>query len=370
MECAAIALTGWDGSAKVQTIRMTVGDLLEVCSPSFQRSINHDHVEQIARDVLADWQQYGTLSIQQSISVAVLRCTTTKHLIDGQHRLQAFGQLIRGDLPQLARIELAVVVYFCENKDEVMFWYSRINHHLPIHPLELELAWNEKIKPLFDFFSKRWRMYLSKSERAMCPNMNLATLKTVLEKRSSLLDHELITPKTLVEDLVALNEEMKRRSVLYVSGNARLQKCVSKNPDDPCFFGYWKNYEWVDFVLHRRIADLRWETLDWAALDCSSNAAAPVRRSPPQSIRWIVWSKCNDRTSVIGKCYVCSEELTFQNMECGHDIPHHLSGKNDVDNLWPICRTCNRDMGVSRLQDFKKWYESFLLTSQVDADKQ
>lgn len=345
---------------KVFGTQMSVRELLGACSPAFQRTINPDHVDAIVRDVRSDWEKYHELTVQQSVTVALLRNTSTYHLLDGQHRLQAFQILSREDIAELADIRLPVVIYCCESRDEVLFWYSRINHHLPIHPLELELSWNEKVKPLLEFVTKKWRTYITKSERPVCPNVNLHSIQSVFEKRTSLLEDERITPERLIEDVVELNDEMRRRCSLYVSGNTRLQRCLAKKPEDPCFLGYWKSHEWVDFVLHRRVAGLRWETLDWHKLDCGANIAATVRQTIPKQIRRMVWAKCNDARSVEGLCYVCSETLHFDNMECGHDMPHHLGGRAELDNLWPLCRDCNRTMGIRRVEDFKRWYQSHL----------
>jgi 5-methylcytosine-specific restriction endonuclease McrA len=40
-------------------------------------------------------------------------------------------------------------------------------------------------------------------------------------------------------------------------------------------------------------------------------------------------------------------------MECGHIIAHALGGNALLDNLMPVCKSCNRDMGTMNLEEYK-----------------
>ena len=54
-----------------------------------------------------------------------------------------------------------------------------------------------------------------------------------------------------------------------------------------------------------------------------------------------------------GKCYVCENILDYDNMECSHVIAHALGGDISLDNLQPCCKSCNRDMGIMNLYEYK-----------------
>jgi 5-methylcytosine-specific restriction endonuclease McrA len=54
-----------------------------------------------------------------------------------------------------------------------------------------------------------------------------------------------------------------------------------------------------------------------------------------------------------GKCYVCENTLDYDNMECSHIIAHALGGDISLDNLQPCCKSCNRDMGIMNLYEYK-----------------
>lgn len=56
------------------------------------------------------------------------------------------------------------------------------------------------------------------------------------------------------------------------------------------------------------------------------------------------------------KCPInfCSNLITSDNFECGHIISHANNGKINLDNLKPICRTCNASMSSKNWNDFDK----------------
>jgi len=79
------------------------------------------------------------------------------------------------------------------------------------------------------------------------------------------------------------------------------------------------------------------------------------RKQIPQSLRDELWKNhFGDRFE--GKCFVCKNLMGKDNFEAGHVISIKEGGTDTLDNLRPICITCNRSMGAENLNDFKKRY--------------
>jgi hypothetical protein len=57
--------------------------------------------------------------------------------------------------------------------------------------------------------------------------------------------------------------------------------------------------------------------------------------------------------SAYGPCFVCSHEIHISQFECGHVISHANGGAITVENLRPICGSCNKSMGARNLIDYK-----------------
>jgi len=65
----------------------------------------------------------------------------------------------------------------------------------------------------------------------------------------------------------------------------------------------------------------------------------------PKRIRELVWTTNNGET-FSHKCYVtwCDNTMNVFNFQVGHDIPESKGGTIDIDNLKPICASCNLSM--------------------------
>lgn len=78
------------------------------------------------------------------------------------------------------------------------------------------------------------------------------------------------------------------------------------------------------------------------------------RRIPPQ-LRRLVWEKYMKKPDkTYGPCFVCNNIIHLLQFECGHVISHSEGGSLTVENLRPICGSCNKSMGTQNLYDYKK----------------
>jgi hypothetical protein len=60
-----------------------------------------------------------------------------------------------------------------------------------------------------------------------------------------------------------------------------------------------------------------------------------------------------EKAEVSGECDTCGTEITLDAFEVGHCLAHKLGGKTELDNLIPLCKDCNRRMGVKDPVVFK-----------------
>lgn len=343
--------------------------------PPCQRVLDREHVERLRLVMRSDLAAHGSHSVLQSISIAVLPGGAL-YVLDGQHRIAAFSSDEMRKDPRVMNTLLPVVSYPCADTADMMVRYAQINHHLPIHPMELEVSWVEKTKPLLEMLHRRWRGYLSRSAAPRCPNLSETGLKSALQARSSDMSDPRITGRGLTEDVDELNRLIMSRLPMQLrtvgGGDPRHAKCRDKQPSDPCFLGLWRDCGWLDLVLHRRLrSDTAWDILDASgaaeplmthegrdtanrpAASCCLLPAHALRAAVPRPVRRLVWAKCNDPNVLVGTCYVCDEHLTFDAMECAHDVPHCLGGESTETNMWPACKGCNRDMGIRLLSDYR-----------------
>ena len=60
-------------------------------------------------------------------------------------------------------------------------------------------------------------------------------------------------------------------------------------------------------------------------------------------------------TKRVGKCYCCEwRPITYTDFEVGHNKAVAKGGKDNISNLRPICRQCNRSMRTMSIEQYKK----------------
>jgi len=81
-----------------------------------------------------------------------------------------------------------------------------------------------------------------------------------------------------------------------------------------------------------------------------------LRKSIPKSLKILVWDKNIGKEKGIGECDVCKSEIDSKNFECGHIKSVKDGGETNIENLLPICSSCNKSMGTQNLHEFKEKY--------------
>ena len=84
-------------------------------------------------------------------------------------------------------------------------------------------------------------------------------------------------------------------------------------------------------------------------------SSSKKRSSCPKAVKETVWRK-NFGNRMTGKCHVCKKPIHFTDFEVGHNRPFSKGGTWNINNLRPICRTCNRSMGTMSIEAFKRKY--------------
>lgn len=82
------------------------------------------------------------------------------------------------------------------------------------------------------------------------------------------------------------------------------------------------------------------------------------RKAIPKKIKNLVWNKIIGKEKGVGNCYCCDDDIDSKHFEVGHVVSVANGGKNNVDNLKPICSCCNKSMGKRNLELFKEEYMS------------
>ncbi len=112
--------------------------------------------------------------------------------------------------------------------------------------------------------------------------------------------------------------------------------------------------EWNKACLKRKLPKV--EVVEWLDIeeyDERETIILPKENNITKRHKEFVWKRDIGNLK-IGKCYVCSQPITDDNFETGHVVSRFNGGSNHVSNLRAVCLPCNRAMGTSNLEEFKK----------------
>lgn len=333
--------------------------LLKYAEPRVQRTLNTDHIKHMIDDQKTEYEKHNCFSMMQSITVAYVMQEKEFYILDGHHRLKAFRELGNIGLP-IADIELPVVQYNVSDQAEMIAYYTRINKNMPIHPLEVSLTYVDFEKVFVERFTTTFAPYMKHHGGSVkCPNISLQELKKHLLARE--VGSKLKDLRKNIDDfwniLLQFNDyigkELKGKQ-LDATIKKRIDDCEAKTHNaNICYLGIWRKFEWLDILLAHVENDESFQVCCEKVCCQAANVTNIKRKRVPAIVRLEVWKKLNNNISDIGQCFVCEQDLLFQDMECGHIHAHALGGTDTVDNMMPVCKTCNRDMGIMHMLEYK-----------------
>jgi hypothetical protein len=92
-----------------------------------------------------------------------------------------------------------------------------------------------------------------------------------------------------------------------------------------------------------------------------------IKKKIPQALRNSVWVTYMGKV-YIGKCFCCgTEEISHANFACGHVQSEKNGGSTSLENLRPVCVSCNSSMGTIDMEEFKKTFGLNQKTAELDA---
>ena len=81
-----------------------------------------------------------------------------------------------------------------------------------------------------------------------------------------------------------------------------------------------------------------------------------IRKSIPKTVRDKLWISTFGKDNAKGICGCCQKDIHILEWEAGHIEAVAKGGLDTLDNLMPICGSCNRSMGTQNLYEFRRLY--------------
>jgi hypothetical protein len=94
----------------------------------------------------------------------------------------------------------------------------------------------------------------------------------------------------------------------------------------------------------------------------------------PHTLRNLVWKTYASDTYLSTNCFCCRKNIiSIDNFICGHIVSRYDGGTIDLDNLRPVCNSCNVSMGTCDMFEFiknnKLWLDNSNNNSNNNSNK-
>ena len=316
--------------------------------PDFQRIIDPERVQSICQTYL-QYQTKGKFFPFGCITFAA--CNSKEwYLIDGQHRFASLKKLYEmgHDIPETIDIQILQ----CSHPSQMIEYFQLIAQSKEVPEYILHSNPYEKrttfLKELEKYIQIHYRPYLSQSLKPHKPNIHLSTFLAQLNQATWWDTCE--DSKKLVDWFEQANEII----------------AIQNQKEDPDYYDHVeKKKKKTKYGLHISSVKYWWTKIGFPASSCPVLETIPEkveiekkRKSFTPYERRQVWNQWIGQFHLIyeSPCFIgaCGNKIYRDSFHMGHVVALAKGGSNHVDNLRPICETCNKTMGVENLYDFKE----------------
>ena len=313
--------------SRIYTAFIRNSDFLDfVKIPDIQRELDLEWVENLKEQIVKEKDMKGFYNFG-IFEIACLKDTV--YLLNGQHRYA-----ILKDIEQSLIIEMKL--YEVDTEHEMHMLFLKVNGSKPLTILKSRTS-HMKMNTIRKHMMSKYNSYLTKSKNPRRPNINLDSLIDKMEECNVFDD---FSHDDIIEKIEMLNDKyIDTKPENFKDYETMIFKCKQKNPIDLFVLGMFRNNAWVKQIRTEDEINLYY------------------RQKINKKIRNVIWKKRNGN-SLVGKCYVCNEEIDYDIFECAHIISVSEGGTNNIDNMEPTCRLCNNDMGIINLHTYKQTYEN------------
>jgi hypothetical protein len=285
-----------------------------VYTPEYQRYKSDDRISEIVVELSKKKEPTGIIILG--------KIKNKYYLIDGQHRCECYKRL---------NIEPILVQIFHPKDDEEQYEiFCAINKMVPVdayvHLARSQPERKRMLEKLYQFMETNYKDFIIRAEFLdspfRFPNINFHSFKNHISKFPFFTSSNY---ENILEKFLEFNEKCK--SEMNGKDLETIHKKKSKSG----------HYLYISKFLRQIMKDVLKDNDD---------------RKIDDELRDKVWEKRNGKLKD-GKCFCCQKSLNFKRFECGHIIAWSEGGRTVLENLEPICKTCNTKSQSKNLLEYK-----------------
>lgn len=341
-------------------IKISIKELLEssvkIINPPVQRRLDNEKVEDIVSYQTSYYKKYACFNYFNNIIINYCNENNNNYLLDGQHRYESAKKLYNNGYEN---ISLNFEIFHVDSYSEVKENFEILNKNTE-QPIWAEDIDKEVAEDVCEYYFNMYKSAFKINKTRIKPYINKNDFREAVGFLYSELNN--ISNKEYdMEDIVKLidnkNKDVGNWPIDTWNERVRKQKSwgeIKKVADGFKFYlGMFKKededyvFEWVNSIICEK-----------KGLPATKRKKKRKKKKtiPPQ-IRQEVWDNWIGKHTTCSVCLCCRKSpIKVMSFQCGHIVPEILGGSLNINNLTPICVSCNSSMGKINMIDYIKEY--------------
>ncbi len=327
----------WKKNEKVMTISSSIDKyyvyipfvLLQSKHPEpaswSQREKMSERVEKFTNILDNYYDEFGKIHDLNTIHIGIYQHKL--YIIDGQHRFKAYENFFESNPEGKETFRVMVCIYLCETIDDIFHISRDLNDIVISEYMNLDIDDAQKKHRIKEYIKQHYKHYISESESPMKPNVNAGKMTDMLMELFPTSSSAYICDK-LEEINQKLGEELRKSDPENIRTKILL-KVKDVKDAKPLYYSY---------EYHRQ------KTLENAG----------KRKKFSKIDRKTIYVQYFGSWKEDGQCQICKSTIDYENFDMGHIKSVKNGGSNLLENIKPLCKTCNTSLGSLNIDDYMK----------------
>jgi len=307
--------------------------------PHIQRLCDESKVNDIVLYQSNIFKQNGICNFLGVINIHFCKETGEHYIIDGQHRYEAVKRICR----EVCNFQVAVEIVVVNSIEEVKENYKILNKNttLPDFPDTIDKEIPEKTAV---YFKERYPTIWSKSSRARRPHIFFDFFQEALGVLTEYL--EITTSSELQRIVEDYNLKLSKWNPEQYPDSKTTS--VNKCKETGMYLGLFSHvsdeyrYDWVKAIIQLE-----------KGIVIRKQKAVSKKASIPKKIREDAWNTHVGKGKNSVLCVCCrTSVIDVFNFHAGHVKSESNGGSVTVENIRPVCSSCNLSMGIVNMDEY------------------
>lgn len=320
----------------------------DIVLPPIQGNLNGDSVKEMAKEYKDD----PYFKCKDNISIGVLEedCEYKYYIVDGQHRLEMVRKLMQKKDAFDDKLQFNFV--YCNTKREFNKFFESMNKDSKknAYKLDMKITRDDVLYEIKKTLSELYYHYFSNASGSKKQLYTIEEFIKMLKKEQKYIkgfEDGVIAVADIITNNIAFNKQVNKTGYTQISTycSDKLFKEEQNILKMPLIYtiGFKNNNfgsKWL-FDMENCIAE--------------HTGFKKVKGKTEEALIQKVWKHMfGTKKKDICPVYRCKNDISLKNFDAGHIISDKHGGEKTLNNLKPICGSCNSKMGSMNWDEYEE----------------